>query len=153
MPRLIAGSSGNATNATCLADTEPNFTPRMCMDRALGYAGLPWTGGLGSNPTAAQLSAALPAPKFPTLRPISHVRNIVSAGSALGDLLVELLNTPLLGWFCASVVVILYLLERMRVAVLDEYLDQKYAELNRECQRMEQQIAVRQRRIDMLSMR
>ena len=95
----------------------------------------------------------MPAPKFPTLRPISHVRNIVSAGSALGDLLVELLNTPLLGWFCASVVVILYLLERMRVAVLDEYLDQKYAELNRECQRMEQQIAVRQRRIDMLSMR
>jgi len=46
-------------------------------------------------------------------------------------------------------VLLLYLLERMRVSILDEYLDQKFAELDQQRIDMEQQINVRQRRINM----
>jgi len=46
-------------------------------------------------------------------------------------------------------VLLLYLLERMRVSILDEYLDQKFVELDQQRIDMEQQINVRQRRINM----
>jgi hypothetical protein len=36
----------------------------------------------------------------------------------------------LLGWFCASIVFLALLVERMRVSILDQYLDEKYAELD-----------------------
>ena len=36
----------------------------------------------------------------------------------------------LAGWFCASIVLLALLVERMRVSILDQYLDEKYTELD-----------------------
>jgi hypothetical protein len=55
----------------------------------------------------------------------------------------------LLGWFCASIVFLALLVERMRVSILDQYLDEKYTELDHQAAAKERQIAVRERRIQM----
>jgi len=128
LARLV--SIGNSTLSVCIQNV--SASPEACMRTGLDANGLP----------------AMPTPMFPAATPISYMRDVVRGASPVGDSLIRILNTPLLGWFCASVIVIAYLLERMRVSVLDEFLDKKWAELDHQRLQMEQQIQMRQRRIN-----
>jgi hypothetical protein len=139
MHKLIA--LGNSTSTACLALTNITLTDSTVVPNSPGRC---IAEGLLANGLAQR-----PTPMFPTTTPIVYMQNTVRSTSDVGGLLVALLNTPLLGWFCATVITLLYLLERMRVSVLDEYLDRKWVELDQQRLDMEKQIIVRQRRINM----
>jgi beta-lactamase regulating signal transducer with metallopeptidase domain len=73
----------------------------------------------------------------------------VRQASEAGNYFMGILNTPLAGWFVSSLILLAYFAERMRVRVLDEYLEQKFSELDNQRLQMEKQIEMRERRIQM----
>jgi len=105
--------------------------------------------GLESSTDLAANLASLPTPMFPTTTPMVHMYEAVRQASEAGYYFMGILNTPLAGWFVASLILLAYFVERMQVRVLDEYLEQKFSELDSQRLQMEKQIEMRERRIQM----
>ena len=118
-------------------------SPSECIRRGLQANGLESSTDLVAN------LASLPTPMFPLTTPIVHMYQTVVQASEAGYYFMGFLNTPLAGWFVASLILLAYLVERMRVKVLDEYLEQKFSELDNQRFEMEKQIKMRERRIQM----
>lgn len=65
----------------------------------------------------------------------------------------NLFNSPLFGWFAFSAGLLLLLYERLRIRLLRGYLEDKTAELNQQYNRLQVNISVKQKRLDLIAMK
>jgi len=87
----------NGTSAVSLDNS-----PGECIRQGLAANGLAHSADLAAN------LASLPQRMFPSTTPMVHLQEAVRQASSAGSFLVSIMNTPLVGWFVSSLILVSY---------------------------------------------